>query len=401
MPPRKGRARSPRSESSELRLPEKLGESLAAGHPWVYRNHVPAGFSAPSGTWVRIRAAGFTGYALWDASSPIALRVFAREARPDAAWFRSRVEEALALRAALRSGGTTAFRLLFGEGDGVPGLTIDVYDRYAVVLTYADSIDAIVPDVVSAVRACLPLEGIVRRAGRGSAEERLSVLWGSEPPERLVVNEHGVQLLAELRSGQKSGLFLDHRENRACIRAHTAGASVLNLFSYTGAFSVYAALGGATRVTSVDVASGAMNAARQNFTLNAIDPGLHEFRVADAFDFLTLAAETREAYDIVISDPPSFAGSREQLFRAERAYTRLHALGLSVVGAGGLYAAASCTAQVSPEAFRRILASAAERARVRFQIVHDIGQPSDHPVLAGHPEGRYLKFVVGRVLPRA
>src|SRR5690606_4634751 len=159
--------------------------------------------------------------------------------------------------------------------------------------------------------------------------------------------------------------------------------------------------GGATHVTSVDIAAPALDAARDNFTLNGLDPDAHAFVAADVFRYLeTLRAEGRR-FDLVVCDPPSFAKSREHVRAALRAYVRLNAHGLAVTRPGGLYAAASCTAQVSPEAFRDALARAAARARVRFQILHDAAQALDHPVAVGHPEGRYLKFVLGRVLERA
>lgn len=399
MPGRSRGGRAPRSHST-LVLPAHLAESLSLGHPWVYRSHVPPGTSLASGSWVQIRAGTFTGYGLWDATSPIALRIFSREAAPDAAWFRQRLREAWALRAPLIREKTSAFRVLFGEGDGVPGLTIDVYDRYAVLLTYADSLETVVPDVVALLPQELPLDGILRRRSRAASGDRLTLLWGGEPPAKLIVQEHGVRLRADLEFGQKSGLFLDHRENRVFVRAHAHARRVLNLFSYTGAFSLYAALGGASQVTSVDQAQPAMLAARENFSINRLDPEEHEFVVGDVFEVLEKVRVKGRKFDLVISDPPSFASSKDKQRSALRAYLRLHTLGLSVVEPGGLFAAASCTSQVSLEAFRKTLAEAAGRARVRLQLIHEIGQPFDHPVFAGHPEGRYLKFIVGRVLAR-
>jgi 23S rRNA (cytosine1962-C5)-methyltransferase len=196
-------------------------------------------------------------------------------------------------------------------------------------------------------------------------------------------------------------LFLDQRENRRFVGELARGKSVLNLFSYTGAFSLHAALAGAARVVSVDSAAGAMQAAKRGFELNGLDPDLHEFVVEDAFAYLDRLAQEKRRFDLVISDPPSFAKSRQQLPAAERAYLRLGTACINVTQPGGLYVASSCTGQVSPEAFKKLLASAARKARKRFQIVHDIGQPLDHPIFVGHPEGRYLKFVVGRVLQNA
>jgi 23S rRNA (cytosine1962-C5)-methyltransferase len=357
----------------------------------------------PNATWVQVRAGRFEGYGLWDKSSPIAIRMFSRSVIPDRSWFTARVREAAALRRSLESADTNAYRLLYGEGDGVPGITVDVYDRYAVVVTYASALDALVPELCDVLMQELPLAGILRRERAHSAEEsaRTSLLIGESPPEQLLVRENGVKLVANLYHGQKTGLFLDHRDNRAYVRGISAGKRVLNLFSYTGAFSVYAALGGATHVTSVDVAGKAVAAATRNFSENGLSPDVHEPVVADVFEYLERGRAEGLRFDLVICDPPSFAGSQSGRHAAVRAYVRVNALGLSLVSPGGFYAAASCTAQVSPEQFRQALAEAAERARVRFQIVHDVGQAADHPVFAGHPEGRYLKFVVGRILPLA
>ncbi len=388
-------------DEPNLTLPAFLGPRLEAGHPWVYRDHVPRGFQAGSGTFVRITAGGFSGYALWDARSPIALRVFSRRQRPDAAWVRARVRAALELRAPLQLTDTNAYRALFGEGDSLPGITADVYDRYVALVTYADSLDAVLPWVTEALRGELSPLAIVRRKRRGDAagDQRTEVLFGELPPP-FVVRENGMKLEVDLAAGQKTGLFLDHRDNRSFVRGLSLGRRVLNLFSYTGAFSVAAMLGGATQTVSVDSAAPASAAARRNFELNAIDPRPHEFHAQDAFEYLEQGHARGERFELVIADPPSFAGSRAQLKRALSAYTKLHARCLAVTAPGGYYAAASCTAQVSPEAFRETLSAGAASAGVDLTIVHDAGHALDHPIRAGHLEGRYLKFVVGRVLAR-
>ena len=391
-----------------VELPKELSIALGAGHPWVYRERLPRGVLANRATWVHVRAGGFRGYALYDPVSPIALRMFSREKLPDAAWFRRRVEDALALRVPYRAAKTSAFRLLNGEGDGVPGLVADVYDRFVVLATYAGAVSELVlPPIVSAIESLLEPHGVVERVRVAKEAEteavgprRLRLVSGREPPRRLIVSESDMKLVANLYEGQKTGLFLDHRENRAFVRSLSAERRVLNLFSYTGAFSIAAALGGASHVTSVDIAADANAAARENFELNGLDPEQHEFVSRDVFDYAEAAKTEKRRFDLVICDPPSFANSRDQLWGALRAYVRVNALGLATTAPGGFYAAASCTAQVSPPAFREALAEAAARSNVRFQIVHEAGQALDHPCAAGHPEGRYLKFIVGRVLPR-
>jgi 23S rRNA (cytosine1962-C5)-methyltransferase len=382
-----------------VELPHFLKPALAAGHPWVYRNHVPGQFRARAGSWVRAKSGGWSGYALWDAESPIALRVFSQRQVPDERWVAARVADAWALRAPLRALQTTAYRWIYGEGDNLPGLTVDLYGAYVVVATYAASLQAIVPWVVEAIRETAPVQGIVQRL-RGEQDEalgKIEKLWGRLPPRDLVIEEHGLRFYANLYEGQKTGLFLDHRENRRFLEGFASGKRVLNLFSYSGAFSLYAGRGGAAEITSVDIAPGAAADARENFRLNGLDPDAHEFVVADVFDFLESLRTSKRRFDLVICDPPSFARSKEQLPQALKAYARLNAMGMRVTEGGGLYAAASCTSQVSPDAFREVLADAARQAGRRFQIIHDVGHPLDHPIMAQHREGRYLKFVLGRV----
>jgi len=385
-----------------LELPSPLKRALQAGHPWVYRDHVPRAFQAASGTWVKVRAGGYSAFALWDETSKIALRLFSERVVPDADWVRERVAAALALRRALLDEQTSAYRLLYGEGDGIPGLTVDVYGSFAVIVTYADSLETLVPWVVKALVELLKLHGVVRRARvRDGEPPRLEALHGRLPPRDLIIVEHGLRMQVDLFAGQKTGLFLDHRANRQFLSKLCAGKRVLNLFSYTGAFSLYAARAGATSVTSVDLSEPAARAARSNFQLNGLDPEQHEFVAEDVFEFLERTRQARISYDVVICDPPSFANSREQQKNALRAYVSVNSSGLRVLEPNGIYAAASCTAQVSVDAFRAVVAEAAVNAKRRLQIFHDAGHAVDHPIFAGHPEGRYLKFLVARALPIA
>jgi 23S rRNA (cytosine1962-C5)-methyltransferase len=382
-----------------VELPVSLARALGSGHLWVYRDHVPKSFHAETGSWVRVRAGPVTAVALWDADSALALRIFSREHVPDRDWIEKRVEQALALR---RTTGVTnqasAYRLIAGEGDHLPGIFVDRYAGFAVLTTDGPALATILPWVVESLSRGGDLVGIAEKRRREDAE-RLHALWGRLPPRDLIIEENGIRFRANLYEGQKTGLFLDQRDNRRTIELLSSGRRVLNLFGYTGAFSVYAARGGATQVTTVDIAEGAIAAARENFQLNGFDPDAYELVVADAFEYLRAAAERRERFDVVISDPPSFARSRAHRDRALKAYTRLHAAALAVTAPFGTYAASSCTTQVSPEAFRATLAEGARKARSSLQIVHDAGHAPDHPVLAGHPEGRYLKFMVARVVP--
>lgn len=389
-------ARSPKSSDSlTLTLSASLGSRLAAGHRWVYRTHVPRDFSAASGTWIHVRAGDFAGYALWDDESPVALRIFSSRRQPDAEWVAARVAEAWALRRPLLET-TEACRIVYGEGDGLPGIVVDYYAGYCLLLTYSPSVEPMVEWVVRGLMTLRLVKGVVRRtATRG---ERLEVLAGAPPPSGLVVSEGGWRLSVDLLEGQKTGLFLDHRANRRFVACLCRDAAVLNLFCYTGAFSLAALAGGARAVTSVDSAGPSIRAARENFAKNGHDPDRFEFVVQDVFEYLERVRNEGRRFDVVISDPPSFAKRRDQQRLALKAYRKLAVLGLRITRPGGIYVAASCTSQVSPAEFLQTLVEAAERANRRVQLIHEAFHDVDHPVFVGHPEGRYLKCFVTRVL---
>lgn len=371
-----------------LQLPDHLEHAVAALHPWVYRDHLPS-HRLQGGEWVRIVAGRASAVGLYDARSPIAVRVFGHK-EPIIAEV---VQQAIQWRTGLFDADTTAYRLISGECDFLPGITVDLYGRYAVVQTYADSVEVLLPQVIKALSRQLKLRGIVRRS-----EGELDALWGELPPPELTIQENGLRLIANLYSGQKTGLFLDHRDNRQTVGRFTSGKTVLNLFAYTGAFSLYAARGGAERVTSVDIAPAAMEDAARNFALNGLDPEQHEFIAADCFALLEQYVQEGRRFDVVILDPPSLARAKQNRHAAARAYRKLNALALQCVEQGGLLATASCTSQISPENFRQIIAEAATEEGLCYQVVQESGQAPDHPVPAHFPEGRYLKFLLGRVL---
>jgi 23S rRNA (cytosine1962-C5)-methyltransferase len=222
-------------------------------------------------------------------------------------------------------------------------------------------------------------------------------VWGRKPSRDLVVEENGLRLYVDLFSGQKTGLYLDHRENRRYLEPWCAGKRVLNCFAYTGAFSLYAVRGGAIEVTSVDIAPQAVEETRRNMALNGFDPDAHPAIAADCFALLDEYARRGERFDLVILDPPSLAHAKKSRHAAARAYLHLNRTAMQCLSPGGLLATASCTSQVSPARFRDVLGDAAARANKRLLILHEAGHAVDHPVPAHFCEGRYLKFVLGKV----
>ena len=354
--------------------------------------------------WLRARCGGWTGFGLWDNKGPIAIRVFSQSQLPDPRWLKDRVQSAWELRSPLREQNCNAYRWLFGEGDGLAGITVDIYEEYAVVQTYMEGASTLLDWLVKALIAVAPLQGILWRTkhqegleNESPQESKTQLLWGKAPKGNITVKEHGLLFQVNLQTGQKTGLFLDHRENRRFVGEISQGKTVLNCFSYTGAFSLYALRGGANHVTSVDIGKNLAAVADSNVRLNQFDSDRHTFVTADCFDVLHRYAQEQKIFDIVILDPPTFAKSKQNRFAAIRAYTKLNALALKCVAPNGLLVSASCTSQVSPEAFKEMLASAAALSDRRIQILHEAGQPLDHPVPAAFLEGRYLKFVVGKV----
>lgn len=373
---------------------------MASGHPWIYRDNLPK-HDLPDGTVVEVVANAAHAHGIYAKEGAIGVRLFGQQA-PSAALVAERVAQAVALRAALIASDTDAYRVINGEGDFLPGIVLDRYGRYGVLKTYAPGLRAVGAQVAREAGKALKLRGVAQRQdpeGSGGETPQLEALWGESPPPRLTVLENGLRFDVDLEHGQKSGAFLDQRENRALIRAVARGAKVLNLFAYTGGFSVYALAGGAESAVSVDIAKPALATIERTLTLNDLDVASHTPLVADVFDSLPRWVSEPQRYDLVIVDPPSLANSAEQRRRAQRAYLRLNRDAMRLVTPGGLLAAASCTAQVSPESFKQVLVEAARAAGVRAQVVAERGHAVDHPVPLSFPEGRYLKFVLLRITP--
>ena len=328
------------------------------------------------------------GYA--DPDGAIGVRVLTLDAREniDDEFVARRVREASEVRTRVIDSDTDCFRLLNGEGDHLPGIVCDVYAGVHVLRFDGAGAKAFGQRVVRALSAATVYE----RSREGG-----ELLAGSSPPDEIIVREHGMRLAVDVVHGQKTGFFLDQRENRRRVREIARDRTVLNCFAYTGGFSVSAALGGSKRTISVDTAAPALETARKNFDLNGLDPAAHDFACEDAFTWLDRASRRGERFGLVILDPPSFAPNEESLARALRAYRDLNTLGLSCVEPGGYIASASCSSHVNADAFLAIIAEAASKARRRVRLIELRGAGPDHPIAPAHPEGRYLKFYLGVV----
>jgi 23S rRNA (cytosine1962-C5)-methyltransferase len=375
-----------------LTLRKDLARTLRQGHPWVYRDavNVPRGIAAGALVAVADRRGREIAFGYYDQAGPIALRVLALGPVADVAELvRTRLTCALAMRRArLDLSATNAFRWVHGEADGLPGIHVDVYadvlsvrfDGQGSRACYRD-----LPDLLRDSAGDLGVRKIIDRETREGHGEEIEVL------------ENGARFLVDLGRGQKGGLFLDQRENRLAVARRAAGKSLLNLFGYTGGFSVHAALAGALRTDTVDIARPAIAAARRNFERNALAKTAAGFHAEDAFAFLAEAVACGRTWDIVVSDPPSFAPSQRSLPAARQSYLRLHRLAARVVSRGGLLGAASCSSHVSRGEFLTLVKHGVEQAGRRFVLESYAGAGLDHPTLPVFPEGDYLKFALGRV----
>ncbi len=392
-----------------LELQKDLARHLRAGHPWVFKKALARPPRAlPAGTIVDVvEGDRFVARGYLDPHSAIIVRILTREEGEvvDAAFWRRRVARALALRRELVSG-TSAYRLLHGESDGLPGVVADRYDRFAVLKLYSAGLTAHRADLVEALRAeCGDLAGVYGRdeIPRDDDDEGGSpagkVLWGAEPPELIAIDEYGLKILVDVRHGQKTGLFLDQRDNRRLVRQLAQGRpEALNLFSYTGGFSAAAALGGSTHVVSSDLDKDALQLARETFKLNGLDPADHAFAHGDAFDLLANYKRQGRRFDLVVCDPPAFAKSQKAVEGALAGYASLNRAALQVLAPGGLLVTCSCSARVTAEQFGEAVKEAAFKSRIELALVAETRQPPDHPISLQFKEGRYLKAMVLRRL---
>ena len=396
----------------KLELQKDLARHLRGGHPWVYKRAIerpPAGL--PAGAIVDVTAGGkFVARGYFDPVSAVRVRVLTRdpaEAIGPLFW-RRRIARASALRRAYVLGESTdCARLVHGEGDGLPGVVIDLYGKHAVLKLYSQGLTPHRDAIVEALRGEVALEGIYGRDEELAASDeedelenregppaRGQVLWGAEPPAELVVVENGMRIAVDVRAGQKTGYFLDQRENRLALRRFARGRTrALNCFSYTGGFSIAAALGGAREVISLDRDAAAIMLARRNFALNGLDAGQHGFVTGEVLEYLR--AQERK-FDLIVLDPPAFAKSQKAVPAALDGYASLHRAALSVLAPGGILATASCSARVSPEDFVGAIREAAGKTHSDLTLLEEKRQPPDHPVPLAFPEGRYLKFFVFR-----
>jgi 23S rRNA (cytosine1962-C5)-methyltransferase len=369
------------------------------GHPWVFRSDVVKDGGATAGAIVRV--AGVRGeplgFALWSQRSEIRLRMLERGEALAPSFLRDRIERALRWRATVAAG-AEAYRVVHGEGDGLPSLVVDRYGDYLSVQTLSQGTERAKPQIVDALVELLKPRGIVERNDPKvrtleGLEQTISVLHG-EVPERVEIGEGDVRLAVDLREGQKTGLFLDQRENHLAARRYAKGR-VLDAFCYDGGFALQVARD-AESVIAVDLSGEALARVKANAERNGL--GNVETRDANVFDLLHELDKREERFDTVILDPPAFAKSRDAIPKATRGYKEINRRALRILKPGGCLVTCSCSYHIHEDDFEAILADAATDAGATVTVVEKRRQARDHPVVLGVPETYYLKCFVLRRL---
>lgn len=378
----------------KVRLTRNLRRAILRGHPWVYKEALAEVPRVDRAALCQVSdSKGELGWAIFDPVGVLALRMLSLDsAPPSPSLFEKRFAQASALRTSIESEQTNCFRLFNGEGDLLPGLVCDVYDQVAVVQfdgqgpsEFWDR-DLISKWLIANTRA----KTVVEKSRRGRAERTIIHLAGDICASDIVVRENGALFKVNLEKGQKTGFFLDQRDNRNYVRQICKGKSVLNLFSYTGGFSINAGLGEARRVASLDVSRGAVETAIANWELNGLPEANHEGLCVDVFEYLNGATE---CWDHIIVDPPSMSHSEAQKESAKLKYIEVFSAAAKRVLPQGQLSLSSCSSHITFDDFFEIVSEALSKVRRRGRILKVSGQGPDHPFPHALSELRYLKFV--------
>lgn len=382
-----------------IKLHKGREQSVLRRHPWIFSRAIQSGTEAlEDGDTVLVQDSKSntigTGH-YQDSSLCIRLIAF-EEVQTDQPFWQTRLNEAAQCRMSLgirQEGYTDTFRLVHGEGDQLPGLIIDVYGPVAVVQAHSIGMYKALPDIAKALiqLEAFPISAVYSKskdALPSNFAHRITDGWlQGKAPETLIVHEGGIAFQIDVETGQKTGFFLDQRENRELIRRYANGKEVFNGFCYSGGFSLYALQGGATEVVSVDTSAGALALLEQNLTINSFS-GHHK---SEKENVLTWLAENEKQFDIVIVDPPAFAKSLSKRHNAIQAYKRLNIMAMARVKKGGMLFTFSCSQVVDKPLFHHTIVAAAIESGRLARVVHELGQGPDHPVSIFHPEGHYLK----------
>ena len=394
---------------AEVLLKPGREKSVGLRHPWLFSGAIEriegeaddgevVDVVSASGEWLA------RGYLNRRSQITVRLLTWDAEERIDRRFWQRRLERAMAGRAALSADPeTTAYRLVHAESDGLPGLVVDRYGDWLVAQFLTLGIERQKEAIVELLMELVSPRGIYERSDvevrrKEGLEPRRGPLAGEEPPPLVEVLESGLRFNVDIIGGQKTGFYLDQRENRRRVAAYAAGREVLNAFAYTGAFAVYALAAGAKHVTNVETSYKALELAERNLALNGFDPDRQAEQIAgDVFAVLRDFRETGRRFDLIILDPPKFARTKGQVQAATRGYKDINLLALQMLPPGGILATFSCSGLVSEDLFQKVVFGAGVDAGRDVQLLERLGQPPDHPVLLSFPEGAYLKGFICRV----
>ncbi|MBD3584807.1 methyltransferase domain-containing protein [Salinimonas sp. HHU 13199] len=393
--------------SAKIILQPEREKSLKRHHPWVFASAVAnvegrcrAGDTvdvyASDGSWL--------GRGAYSPESQIRVRIWTFEQNEpvDNGFFMRRIEEAILLRRTVINMSTTnAFRLVAAESDGLPGVTIDLYNNVAVLQLLSAGADKQRKKIVWALQKLLPNIGLYERSDVDvRKKEGLALQTGpltDDVPTRVEIKENNVRILVDIEQGHKTGFYLDQRDSRARAAHYAKDKEVLNCFSYTGTFACYALSGGARHVTNVDVSDSALALAEEHLALNNFSNDQASMVKGDVFEVLRSYHQSQTQFDMVILDPPKFVDSKASLNRAARGYKDINMYGIHTVKPGGLLLTFSCSGLMPADLFNKIVADAALDAGRRVKIIERLSQAPDHPVSSTYPEGYYLKGLVCQV----
>ena len=395
-----------------VRVKSAAERALRQGHPWVFEESIQRqshlGNAGDLAVIYDREKNNFLAVGLYDPLSPIRIKVLQalQPMRVDRAFFAAKLREAQAKREPLINEGTTGYRLVYGESDGFPALILDRYGDTLVMKLYTSAWLPHLETLIGALEEAIVFDNLVLRLSRALQSDRLNIakLYGLEDGQQLIgcgadepveFVENGLLFHADVRVGHKTGFFFDQRENRQKARELAQGRRVLDVFSYTGGFSVYALAGGARAITALDASKPALETLQRNVERNGFNGELVDAMAGDAFANLTELIQARRKFNMVIIDPPAFANSRASMRNAVLAYRRLVEMALRLLANDGVLLMASCSSRIPAEMFYQLVERSAMVAGFKLEIIEKTGHGLDHPV--GFPEAAYLKALFARV----
>lgn len=380
-------------------------KSIQRRHPWIYSGAIGKiiGDQIMGGIGRVLDQKGrFLAWASYNPHSQICARIWSwvESENIDRAFLEKRIKSAVKLRSNLNNlKSCDCYRLVHGESDNLPGLIIDKYGDYLVIQILAAGMEFFRDTIVEICNDELGYKDIYERSDVDVREleglpKRSGILSGDEPPGEIIINENEVKYLVDIKNGQKTGFYLDQRDNRLKFRDYSENKYVLNCFSYTGGFTLNALLGGARQIISIDSSSEAIAKGKQNIAINQFDENRTEWLVGDVFSELRRFRDARQSFDLIVLDPPKFAPTIKSAEKAARGYKDINLLAFKLLNPGGYLFTFSCSGGVTPELFQKIVADAALDADVHARIIDRLYQSSDHPTSLNFPEGTYLKGLI-------